>query len=50
MSGIIYDARRIRAYEGFLALGEYAGRDAKWLDALWDGQVSDDEMMKEIMY
>lgn len=50
MNGIVYDARRIRAYEALLALGEYAGKDGKWLDGLWEGLVSDKAQMKEFMY
>ena len=50
MNGVVYDARRIRAYEGLLALGEYAGRDTQWLDALWAGILQDSALMKEFMY
>ncbi len=50
MNGILYDARRIKAYEGFLALGEYAGRDAEWMEALWAELVADAALMKEFMY
>lgn len=50
MSGILYDARRIKAYEGLMALGEYAGRDSKWLDELWAGLLDDAGLMKEWMY
>ncbi len=48
--GIVYDARRIRAYEGLQALGEYAGKEASWLDALWAGIVSDEALLREFMY
>lgn len=50
MNGIVYDARRIKAYEGLMALGEYAGKDAAWLDGLWQGLVADAGQMKEFMY
>ena len=50
MNGIVYDARRIRAYEALLTLGEYAGKDGKWLDELWEGLVADENQMKEFMY
>lgn len=50
MNGIVYDARRIMAYEGFLALGDYAGKDKEWLDKLWEELVMDDGLMKEFMY
>lgn len=47
---IVYDARRIKAYEGLLALGEYAGKDLEWLGTLWTELVSDSGLMKEFMY
>lgn len=50
MNGVVYDARRIRAYEGLLALGEYAGKQEAWLDKLWSGILFDDALMKEFMY
>lgn len=50
MNGIVYDARRIKAYEGLRALGEYAGKDAAWLDRLWAGMTADGGLMKEFMY
>lgn len=50
MSGIIYDARRIKAYERFYQLGAYAGKERPWLDALWEELVLDEGMMKEFLY
>ncbi len=50
MNGIVYDARRIRAYEGLLALGEYAGKTADWLDGLWKEIVVDSALLREFMY
>ncbi|MCM1092100.1 MAG: hypothetical protein NC092_09315 [Butyrivibrio sp.] len=50
MNGIVYDARRIKAYEGLQALGEYAGKDSAWLDRLWAGIMADNRLMKEFMY
>ena len=50
MNGVVYDARRIRAYEGLLALGEYAGKPAEWLDELWAQIVMDGALLKEFMY
>ncbi|MDE6015106.1 MAG: hypothetical protein K2H41_05370 [Acetatifactor sp.] len=50
MNGIVYDARRIRAYEGLLALGEYAGKTADWLDSLWKEIVVDSALLREFMY
>ena len=50
MNGIILDGRRIKAYEAFLSLGEYAGREKEWLDELWGDMVLDNELMDEFMY
>ncbi len=47
---IVYDARRIKACEGLLAPGEYAGKDLGWLGTLWTELVSDSGPMKECMY
>jgi len=48
--GIILDGRKIKAYEGFYALGEYAGRDMKWLDELWTMLVENGDLMDEFMF
>ncbi len=50
MSGIVYDARRIRAYEGLMELGEYTGKDVDWLNTLWAGILADSSLLKEFMY
>ncbi len=50
MNGIIYDARKIKAYEYLLVLGEYAGKDVQWLGTLWEGLLADHGQMKEFMY
>lgn len=50
MTGIVYDARRIRAYECLMTLGEYAGKDAAWLNILWEGILADSALLKEFMY
>lgn len=50
MNGIVYDARRVKAYEGLLALGGYAGKEPSWLDSLWEGFVANDGLMREFMY
>ena len=44
MNGILYDARRIKAYEGFQALGKYAGKDTGWLEDLWTELVLDEDL------
>ena len=50
MNGIVYDARRIMAYESFLMLGEYADKDKDFLDALWGEFLQNDGLMDEFMY
>lgn len=50
MGGIVYDARRIRAFEGLQALGDHAGKDKAWLDGLWAEMLADSALMKEFMY
>lgn len=48
--GIVYDARYLRAYEGLTALGEYAGKQTPWLDALWADMLGNAGLMKEFIY
>ena len=50
VNGIIYDARRIKAYEGMGALGSYAGKSEEFVSKLWEALVFDEAMMKEWMY
>jgi len=50
MNGIVYDARRIKAYEALMALGEFAGKDEKWLGGLWENLLTDEGQMRELMY
>lgn len=50
MSGIIYDARRIKAYEKIKNLGEYAGKTEEYINNLWTEIVMDSELMEEFMY
>lgn len=50
MSGILYDARKIMAYEGMKHLGEYAGKSEDFVESLWAELVLDEELMREFMY
>ena len=50
MNGIVYDARRIMAFEGMCKLGEYAGKDETFVLSLWQELVADESLMKEFMY
>ena len=50
MAGILYDARRIKAYERLLALGETAGETRQWCEALWEELVFDSELTDELVF
>ena len=50
MAGILYDARRIKAYERLLALGAFAGEDKTWCDTLWEEIICDTEIFDELVY
>ena len=50
MSGILYDARKIRAYQGLIRLGEYAGKSREFQEGLWAELILDEALMKEFMY
>jgi hypothetical protein len=50
MAGILYDARRIKAYEGLLTLGEMSGEPKEWCDALWEELVFDGGLLDEFVF
>lgn len=50
MAGILYDARRIKAYEGLQALGEVADETGQWCDELWEELVMDRELLEELVF
>lgn len=50
MSAIIYDARRIKAFERLQELGQYTGKTKKEIDTLWMELVMDGALMKEFAY
>lgn len=50
MAGILYDARRIKAYERLLALGETAGETRQWCEVLWEELVFDSELTDELVF
>ena len=50
MAGILYDARRIKAYEGILALGEFVGETKQWCEELWEELVLDRELLEEFVF
>ncbi len=50
MAGIVYDARRIKAYGGLLALGEIADETKEWCDELWEELVFDPGLLEELVF
>lgn len=50
MNTIIYDARRIKAYERMQELAQFTGRDAAFIEELWRELVLDGNLMKEFVY
>lgn len=50
MTGILYDARRIKVYEGLMALGELACESRQWCDVLWEELVFDSELTEEFVF
>lgn len=48
--GILYDARKVKAYEGLLAVGEAAGLSEEWCDKLWAGVIGFEELYEELVY
>lgn len=50
MSGIVYDARKVKVYDGLQRLGRYAGMDEEWCAELWLELLSDTGLFKEFVY
>ena len=50
MAGILYDARRVKAYEGLMALGELACESRQWCDVLWEELVFDSGLTEELVF
>ncbi len=50
MSGILYDARRIKIYEAMRELCTAAGMDGEWGDGLWGELLMDGGLMEEMVY
>ncbi len=46
----MYDARRIKAYEGLRTLGALAEETEQWCDALWEELVFEQELLEEFVY
>lgn len=50
MAGILYDARRIKAYEGLLELGRIAGMSQEWCEALWEELLISPALLEELVF
>jgi hypothetical protein len=50
MAGILYDARRIKAYERLMELGEISGESRNWCDKLWEDIVFEGDLFDELIY
>lgn len=50
MAAILYDARRVKAYEGLMALGGTAGEPQEWCNALWEELICDRELYEELVF
>ncbi|MDD6812479.1 MAG: hypothetical protein PUD93_11565 [Lachnospiraceae bacterium] len=50
MSQIVYDARKIKAYDGLVRLCDYAGKDKAWCNELWMLFLTDAELYEEFVY
>lgn len=50
MAGIVYDARRVKAYEGLISLGEYAGESTEWCDQLWKELINYPDLFEEFVF
>ncbi len=47
---IIFDARRVKAYEALQEVGRQAGKEAGFLDGLWTDLCADEELFTEFIY
>lgn len=50
MSGIFYDARKIKIYEAVKELCGIAGESETWTNGLWSELLTDRELMEEMVY
>ncbi len=50
VSGIVYDARRVLAYERMLELGRFAQKSEEFIAGLWEEVVLDEALLKEFVY
>lgn len=50
MAGIVYDARRIKAYEGLMELGNIAGENPEWCERLWEEILFSPDLLDELIF
>lgn len=50
MAGILYDARRIKAYEGLIELGKIAGEPQEWCEKLWEEILVSPDLLEELVF
>lgn len=50
MAGILYDARKIKIYEGLMALGEAAKEPTAWCEKLWEEIITAPDMLEELTF
>jgi hypothetical protein len=50
MAGILYDARRIKAYDRLVQIGEASGETKQWCDKLWEDIVFQNDLLEEFIY
>ena len=50
MSGILYDARLVKAFEGLRALGRTVGMTGEWCEKLWEEIVFSQDLLEELIF
>jgi hypothetical protein len=50
MAGILYDARRLKAYDRLVQIGESSGETKQWCDKLWEDMVFQNDLLEEFIY
>ena len=50
MAGIMFDARRVKVYEGLKELCEYTGETQQWCDGLWEELMMNHDLFQEFVY
>ena len=50
MAGILYDARKVKAYEGLLELGKIAEETESWCEALWEELLFSPDLLDELVF